>query len=321
MLDVAIVGGGVAGLWIFQRLLRLGYRCEVFDNAPLGTGQSIAAQGIIHSGLKYGVSGLFKPTLRAMPERWTRCMMGSSEVDLTGLRVLARRQDVFNASRSVHFSLHDAVIDMRDLLTRLSVYANPKPWTPEVEARATIFTAGIGNEQFCQFAGVEPTKMVRRPLRMFMARGFHEPFFGHVLGLSSKPLVTVTSHRMGDEWVWYLGGQIAEQDDLGFACEEMERLFPEHEWYLRQWAWHDVDRAEPAGHSIDRPKLVTNGNCAMAWPCKMTLAPALGDLVVEWLEKTSSKGVYPDRMNFFKPEPAPIARLPWESANWQAPPA
>lgn len=319
MIDVAIVGGGVAGLWIFQRLRQLGYRCEVFDNAPLGTGQSIAAQGIIHSGLKYGISGLFKPTLQAMPSRWLRCMVGAGEVDLTGLRVLSRRQDVFNASRSVQFSLHDTIVDMKDLLTRLAVYANPKPWTPAVEARATIFTAGIGNEQFCQFAGVEPAKMHRRPLRMLMVRGHLPLFFGHVLGLSSKPRVTVTAHQMGEETVWYIGGAIAEQDDMEFAVQEMEELFPEHEWRLRQWAYHDVDRAEPAGHSISTPKLVTNGNCAMAWPCKMTLAPAMGDLVEEWVRGLFYFPAYNPNPQL-KGEPAAIAQLPWETASWQVPP-
>lgn len=312
----------MAGLWIFQRLRRLGYRCEVFDNAPLGTGQSIAAQGIIHRGLKYGVSGLFKPTLRAMPDRWLKCMTGAGEVDLTGLRVLSRRQDVFNASRSIHFGLHDTVIDMKDLLTRLAVYTEPKPWTPTVEARATIFTAGVGNEQFCQFAGVESAKIQRRPLRMFMVLGVDENCFAHVIGPSTKPRLTITGHSLGDEIIWYIGGEVAEWGEIDLAVDAMDSAFPAINWRRQQWACHDVDRAEPVGHSISTPKLVTNGNCAMAWPCKMALAPALGDLALDWLERIKlmpnlcRDGVGP----CFKPEAAPIARYPWESANWQVPP-
>ena len=55
--DVAIIGGGIAGLWLFRRLNDMGYKALLLENATLGGGQSIKSQGIIHGGIKYALSG------------------------------------------------------------------------------------------------------------------------------------------------------------------------------------------------------------------------------------------------------------------------
>jgi glycine/D-amino acid oxidase-like deaminating enzyme len=78
-LDVVIVGGGVAGLWLLDELIRAGYQAALLEYDKLGTGQSIAAQGIIHSGLKYTLDGLLNASaeaIRDMPEVWRGCLAG-----------------------------------------------------------------------------------------------------------------------------------------------------------------------------------------------------------------------------------------------------
>ena len=55
--DVVIFGGGVAGLWLLDELVRRGRDALLLESSRLGTGQSIAAQGIIHGGLKYSLAG------------------------------------------------------------------------------------------------------------------------------------------------------------------------------------------------------------------------------------------------------------------------
>jgi len=54
-LDVLVLGGGIAGLWTLDTLHRRGYRVALLEQARLGQGQSIQAQGIVHGGGKYAL--------------------------------------------------------------------------------------------------------------------------------------------------------------------------------------------------------------------------------------------------------------------------
>ncbi|MEC8427025.1 MAG: FAD-dependent oxidoreductase, partial [Pseudomonadota bacterium] len=56
-LDIAVIGGGIAGLWLLNRLQREGYHCALFESEALGSDQSVASQGMIHGGIKYTLSG------------------------------------------------------------------------------------------------------------------------------------------------------------------------------------------------------------------------------------------------------------------------
>lgn len=51
--DLVVVGGGIAGLWILDAAVRAGRHAVLVEAFELGRGQSVAAQGIIHGGLKY----------------------------------------------------------------------------------------------------------------------------------------------------------------------------------------------------------------------------------------------------------------------------
>jgi glycine/D-amino acid oxidase-like deaminating enzyme len=90
--DIVILGGGIAGLWMLGRLRQAGYRALLLTDGDLGAGQSVASQGIIHSGLKYNIPGFEDqalPALQAMPGRWRGCFLGGGEIDLSGARILA----------------------------------------------------------------------------------------------------------------------------------------------------------------------------------------------------------------------------------------
>lgn len=90
--DALIFGGGVAGLWILNRLRNAGYNAWLFEQDQLGTGQTIASQGIIHSGLKYVHDGAMNKAAAAiadMPKRWRDCLAGNGEINLSGTRVLS----------------------------------------------------------------------------------------------------------------------------------------------------------------------------------------------------------------------------------------
>ena len=97
-LDVAVFGGGIAGLWLLRRLRALGFHAALFEKNSLGTGQTIASQGIIHSGVNSTFDGVNRPqteALSSMPKIWMDCIAGRGEVDLRGTEILAGHQLMF----------------------------------------------------------------------------------------------------------------------------------------------------------------------------------------------------------------------------------
>lgn len=91
-LDAVIFGGGCAGLWTLDELRRRGLRPLLLESAALGTGQTIASQGIIHGGLKYSLRGAVSASARRvaqMPERWRRHQAGEAEPDLSAMALRA----------------------------------------------------------------------------------------------------------------------------------------------------------------------------------------------------------------------------------------
>jgi len=90
--DIVIIGGGIAGLWLLNRLRQQGLDVVLLESQALGGGQTIASQGIIHGGLKYALSGVLSPASSAiagMPDRWRQCLAGEGDIDLRNTRVLA----------------------------------------------------------------------------------------------------------------------------------------------------------------------------------------------------------------------------------------
>jgi glycine/D-amino acid oxidase-like deaminating enzyme len=157
--EVLLVGGGVAGLWTLRRLLAAGVDALLVEPRALGTGQTIAAQGIVHGGIKYTLAGTLtgaSEAIQHMPGRWRAALAGTDPVDLSGLeptcdhyclwsngglrdrlgsflasralrgRVEALRREAFppffrtEAFRGQVFRLEDFVVDTHALLERLA---------------------------------------------------------------------------------------------------------------------------------------------------------------------------------------------------------
>jgi FAD dependent oxidoreductase len=92
-MDVVIFGGGAAGLWLLDELARRGQSVVLLEANALGNGQTVAAQGIIHGGLKYTLQGMLTKSatsIREMPAIWRDCLDGLREPNLNGVR---RRSD------------------------------------------------------------------------------------------------------------------------------------------------------------------------------------------------------------------------------------
>lgn len=381
-IDVAVFGGGIAGLWLLQRLRALGFDALLFEKKALGHGQTIASQGIIHSGVKYTFDGVNRPqteALSSMPKIWMDCIAGRGEVDLRGTEILAEHQlmfttggllnrvagavatkalrsDVASLERTEYppvfqtsqfsgsmYRLDEPVLATATALNALSDETALRAGVMEVKRtgnqvneivlddahatrlrpRACIFTSGTGNESFAEQIGLSKANVTqRRPLRMFLARGLPEKLFAHCLVPEPKPRVTITTHPLDGENIWYLGGNIAEKavgmsdaKALRWAHSEMTTLFPWLDWSRVRWAIHDVDRAEPAASKLlpGGATITSVGSAALAWPTKLALAPALASQAVRWLEQI---GVAPSRQSTTLSLPlAEVARYPWEEVS------
>lgn len=382
--DIAIIGGGIAGLWLNAQLRQRGFNTLLIEQNSLGDGQSVKSQGIIHGGAKYALHGALTGSSEAiadMPERWRKALNGDGELDLRGVRLLsdahylwspgsiAGNLTSFFASKAMRgrvdqvkgqqlpealqhkdfkgrvYRLAELVLDVPSLLQRLAELAgdsllHAQKTTPRyqnqqlvgvqadgysINAQRVVFCAGSGTEELLQaFALSKPAQQLR-PLHMVMAKGpALLPLYAHCLGGGSKPRVTITTHPAADgQWVWYLGGNLAEADGVARTSEqqieaaqaEVAQLLPWVAQEATQWATLRVDRAEPVQSGLTRPDnafLSEQGALIVGWPTKLALAPDFSDRVLKLLERDniqpSAAQSYPDL-----PRPA-LAQPVWETA-------
>ncbi len=387
--DVIIFGGGIAGLWILNRLYSEEYNCILIEKNKLGCSQTLASQGMIHGGQKYILPGkkseLSKKVaelISSMPQIWHSCIKGEGEIDLRNVKVLTENQFMWSsrniseniiasiASKKLNtkvkaitkqgewpeifqknkqavgklFRMDEAVIDVKSLVSVLSnsfsdviyradirnifvesskikhITLYDAKHTINIKASYYIFTAGVDNANIIQNLGITGKKTQLRPLKQVMIRDLPYKLYAHCIGLSSKPQITITAHPQGNgKYIWYCGGLVAEkgkdmadEKTIDFAYNKLRKLFPNIDWSTFKWSTFYIDRAEPY---IKRkslpisPEILPFGNTAIAWPIKMTLAPALANKVLKWV---NGHKIIREKLPFSK---AKIGYFPWETVN------
>ena len=260
--DVAVVGAGIAGLWLANLAAQRGLSVVVCDPGPIGGKQTIASQGIIHSGVKYalGDAGWKSTALQAMPDRWRECLAGRGDIDLRGVPVLAdhmhlfcaktnakartllasrllasrsRRLDAEQAApfeRGLLLALDDFVIDVPALVRRLAsplalrmISRRVVPGDGRIDATVFLLAAGTGNEALATRAGFGDTTMQRRPLGQAVVRLRHGvPLFAHCLSATFGTEPDMTITSHGN--VLYIGGKIASDGALRPPDEQIDSL-------------------------------------------------------------------------------------------------
>ena len=92
--DIVIIGGGVAGLWLLNRLRQQKLSAILLEASVLGGGQTHKAQGIIHGGMKFAVTGFHQAAtaIADMPAIWNSCLTGEGEINLKAVPVLSSHQ-------------------------------------------------------------------------------------------------------------------------------------------------------------------------------------------------------------------------------------
>lgn len=162
----------------------------------------------------------------------------------------------------------------------------------EIRAQRIVFSAGGGTAELLASLGLQQPAMQRRPLHMVIVKApTLKPLYAHCLGGGTKPRITVTSHpTAGGEWLWYLGGDLAEADgvardeatQIAAAKKELAELVPWIDLSSAQWATLRIDRAEPAQSALARPDnafLAEQGRLLVGWPTKLALSPDFSDRV------------------------------------------
>lgn len=193
----------------------------------------------------------------------------------------------------------------------------------EILAQRVVLSAGAGNAELLTSMGLSHPPMQRRPLHMVLVKGpTLKPLYAHCLGGGPKPRVTVTTHPAADgQWVWYLGGDLAEAEGVARAPEaqiaaakkELGNLLPWVDLSQAQWATLRIDRAEPAQSGLVRPDnayLFVQQRLMVGWPTKLALAPDFADRVLAALARD---GVHPTPQSpvVGLPKP-PMAQPVWD---------
>lgn len=367
--DIVIVGGGISGLLLQNKLKSLGYSTILLEQNTLGHGQTINSQGIIHGGIKYALLGQITEAASAistLPKIWADYFTNNSDLDLSNTKILSNHHDLWNNGELKNklkqilmqktlssagsaleksnypeifknnkfkgsiYRINETVIDTYSLLENLSnsnkdkiikidkdslsiILDNTKHINNisfcqnknvyNVSAQQYIFTAGQNNQIILDILPNLP-KMQKRPLHMVLAK-FPEPniLYGHYVGAGMQPELTITTHYTKDgEYIWYMGGKIAEtgiylskEQQILQAKVEIKNLFPWLNTDNWQWETTKISRAEPLQANNIRPdsaQIYSSKNAIVGWPSKLTMAPMLVDKVIKKINDSNITNKY-----------------------------
>ena len=241
------------------------------------------------------------------------------------------------------YRLSELVLDVPSLIQRLAELSGPGLLKAErieplrengeltglvvdgrsIRAQRIVLTAGAGNAELLNALGLAQPAMQKRPLHMVIVKApTLKPLYAHCLGGGSKPRITVTSHPAEDgEWVWYLGGDLAEaggvaRDEaaqIAAAKKELAELVPWIDLSAAKWATLRIDRAEPAQSALARPDnafLAEQGRLLVGWPTKLALSPDFANRVEGALVRD---GIQPQPLAPLPELPRPAITRPfWE---------
>ena len=195
----------------------------------------------------------------------------------------------------------------------------------EIETRQLVLAAGAGNAAILAQLQRDKPAMQKRPVHMVMVKGELPEIYAHCLGASANPRVTITSAKMGDETVWYIGGQIAEngialdRDEQIQACrKELAEILHWVDLTETQWSTLLIDRAEiqtPGNKRPDSSFVEADRGVITVWPTKLAFAPKAAARVSKLLARS---GILPGKSTdtqsgWSRPV---LARWPWEETRW-----
>ena len=357
-IDSVIIGGGIAGAWLLRLLTQKGYNTILLEQDSLGSGQTLASQGMIHGGLKYALSGLLSKESEAiskMPRRWTECLTSKKgEIDLRAVSILSKDYYMFGdgqigklasffASKALRgriqkldlsnkppcfsgfdgliYKLNDLVLDTESLLSELIKGLEDRVFKLKcssqnikrleqgyeiilsdmrINSKVLINCAGNGSKTLLEELKITEFKTQNRPLKQIIVDAPNQlNMFAHcITNLSStEPRFTITTHHSAVNKIWYIGGQLAtlgadlsDEMLIANAKKELRHCIPWltlNEDTLRTL---NIDRVEPLTSNRLKPDEAfakRSHDFLQCFPTKLTLAPDLGDKVLQILDPPS----------------------------------
>lgn len=245
--DVAVIGAGIAGLWLANLLAAHGFAVAICDGNPPGGVQTAASQGIVHSGVKYALATTAgaRGWLAQMPGRWRACLAGEGDVNLLGVEVVAEHMHLVSAGNAAQaqallgglalangaapapapnpppfapglaLELADFAVDVRSLIRRLAEPMRHRLLAAKVEPNALALGA----------RGVDHIQILGRRLHAntyLFAAGVGNQMLAHRVGarrvaLCERPL-RQTCVRLGGQaprvFAHVVGGAVQTQPEL-----------------------------------------------------------------------------------------------------------
>ena len=201
----------------------------------------------------------------------------------------------------------------------------------DIRPRAVVLAAGQGNQRLMsRLPFAFPLRQQVRPLHMVMARNVPGPLYAHCVAASTTPRLTITSGKLGDEWVWYIGGKIAEEGvartpeaQIAYARDELRACLPNLDLRSVRFATLRINRAEGvaadsadagAPSRPDTPTVACAGNVILGWPTKLAFAPLFARQVAEHVRRLgigrSGDALPPPKGSRVRP-----AKYPWEAST------
>ena len=376
--DCLIFGGGISGLWLLNRLRQQGYSALLLNDGLLGGHQTLNSAGMIHGGLKYGLSALnHDEHLDDMPTLWQQCLQGTGEIDLSTVHLLAKEQHLWaepdltaqtalfltahlltgkvnKLAKNNHptlfknfsfkgdvYQLEHPVIDPVSLVEVLAkphldcIYAVPAANVhietndkqhskaifihqgkiqTRIRARHVFFAGGEGNAELLHKIGIITPMMNVKPVHMLCLQHERLPsFYGHCLGAQRKARLTISTHPVNGQNMWYIGGEEAEDGverdeklQTATMLEELKTLLP---WQSLQGARYKtvlINRIYPQERrllSAAKAHVQFIGNNGLIWPTRLILAPNAAHQVLKHLQqhKELPQHPQPDALPLHKP--------------------
>jgi FAD dependent oxidoreductase len=108
--DIVLFGGGIAGLWLLNRLKKEGYSVILLENEKIGGVQTIHSQGVIHSGFKYQNHPEIVTKLKEMRREWTEALQGRGGVDLSKTKISAQYQHYWTQNAAVNADFYGNLV-------------------------------------------------------------------------------------------------------------------------------------------------------------------------------------------------------------------
>ncbi len=161
--DVLIIGGGIAGLWLLEELSQHGFSTLLAEQDMLGGRQTMAAQGILHGGVKYALGGYWSKKARlssGVLDIWRQCLAGTGPVDLRSCNVLMDRMHLAFPAQA-HFARHLVGWALRSRVRRLA----PSHWPQSLRTGAFSGSVSILDEPV-----LDVTSLMRLLARRHSAR-------------------------------------------------------------------------------------------------------------------------------------------------------